>query len=325
MRIRLRTVVRTAVGGVAAVVVLGLLATQIILPTFFAIGAVTHDDAADLTVPYPAFASRRPKLMLDRGHFNVRTPVGQSIQAAFAQLASNDGYEVVPYDGPLGADALRGVEVLVIAMAAGGENYEQAADDAFDANERRTVVAWVRSGGSLLLAFDHYPNDSAISALAADLGVRVGEGIAIDSSFSRVPWNCFLVCRGWIGFERDDGRLRPHAILEGRSAAERVSDVVTFGGSSLTTSDPSGEFIVLSPTAVNEQNSPGDRPAGAVGRAQAAALSVGAGRLVAFADSNLIGTQFLPLGRKGVRMGLAVADNRQVLLNSLHWLSRVIG
>jgi hypothetical protein len=210
-------------------------------------------------------------------------------------------------------------------MAGGGDTRETAAHDALGADEVGAITGWVESGGALLLAFDHYPNDAAIATLASALGISVARGMTTDDTASRVPWNCFLVCRGWIGFDREPGRLRPHAVLDGRSAAERISRVVTFGGSSLTTGDSSSEFLALSPAAVNVANGPDDETGGPVGRAQGAAIRVGSGRVVALADSNMIGTQLLPLGARDVPMGLAVADNRQLLLNLLHWLSRLIG
>jgi hypothetical protein len=62
-------------------------------------------------------------------------------------------------------------------------------------------------------------------------------------------------------------------------------------------------------------------------RAQAAALEVGAGRLVVFADATLFTAQIWGYGGGDdypVGMNRDDCGNRQLVLNSMHWLSRLI-
>jgi hypothetical protein len=61
----------------------------------------------------------------------------------------------------------------------------------------------------------------------------------------------------------------------------------------------------------------------AAGRAQGLALEVGAGRVVVLGDAGMLRAQ---RERNGNQVGMNVPgyDNRQLALNIMHWLSRIL-
>jgi hypothetical protein len=99
-------------------------------------------------------------------------------------------------------------------------------------------------------------------------------------------------------------------------------------GSSLTAPKPDDEFLKLSPSASNvpyQSGAPADQK---VRTAQGAALHFGRGRVVTLADTNVVAAQVLKSTRNSMAlrsgMGYAGADNRQLVLNIVHWLSGLL-
>lgn len=88
--------------------------------------AQTQDPAFDSRTQKRAYIEVHPKLMLDRGHFNLRTPVGQSIDETLSALFTSDGYEILRNESRFGATSLHDVRILVIAAAGGGSTYAAA-------------------------------------------------------------------------------------------------------------------------------------------------------------------------------------------------------
>ncbi|HUQ91442.1 MAG TPA: hypothetical protein VM120_07160 [Bryobacteraceae bacterium] len=267
-------------------------------------------------------------MMLDRGHFNLRTAVGQSIDKSFAELFANDGYEVVHNEGRFTVEKLHDVQILVTAVAYGGNTDAMAAKSAFTQDEVELVYAWVERGGSLFLLFDHFPVAAAMETLAKRFGVEVELGLASDEAHSVTPPECPVCFSGWIEYTRDNGLLRRHPITEGRNESERVNRVVTFGGSSLTAPKPDDEFLKLSPSASNVPYQSGAPTDQKVRTAQGAALHLGRGRVVMLADTNVVAAQVVKVARNSMALrsgiGYAGANNRQLVLNIVHWLSGLL-
>src|SRR5580704_5546400 len=69
------------------------------------------DPKADTTVPNPAYKTSHPKLAIDQAHGNIHTKDG--LFQPFAQLAANDGYQVVANTNDFTKDSLKGIDVLV--------------------------------------------------------------------------------------------------------------------------------------------------------------------------------------------------------------------
>ncbi|HYJ47988.1 MAG TPA: hypothetical protein VEV81_15365, partial [Pyrinomonadaceae bacterium] len=160
-------------------------------------------------------------------------------------------------------------------------------------------------------------------------------------------------------FSRDNKLLGDHAITRGRDAAERVTRVVTFTGQSLKGPAGSAAFLKLSDTAMDRQPPAKDSktvtldrlpnsqqlPPGvtiqgqipgpsvsAAGRAQGIALTYGKGRVVVLGEAAMLSAQVVKgiaaqlAGKDEIQMGMnrAGLDNRQLALNIMHWLTRLL-
>lgn len=273
---------------------------SVILPICFLAGACS--------ARAPAFAAARPRLVIDEAHHNVHTREGT--YAPFARLVAGDGYDVRSNRAPFTARSLEGAAILVIANPRG---WPDAAAPAFTEDECAAVDAWVAAGGALLLVTDHAPIGSATERLAKRFGIDMGMGRVEDprhaAAAGRHP--------AQLVFSRRDRLLGDHPILDGRGPPERIERVMTFTGQSLRGPADSTPLLILSDTAV-------DLPASgpATGRSQALALTHGNGRVVVTGEAAMLTAQV----RDGERFGMNVPgiDNRQLVLNIVHWLSRAL-
>jgi hypothetical protein len=122
---------------------------------------------------------------------------------------------------------------LIIANALGPNGHEGWS--AFFPEEEAVVVGWV--SGALLLIADHAPFGAAAEHLAQQFGVKMYLRYARDDKFHD----------GWdnerLLFSRDNGLLNDCPITNGRNTNERVNQVVTFTGQSL--SGPSDSIPLL--------------------------------------------------------------------------------
>ncbi len=79
---------------------------RVILLTMVVVGLPVagqeQDPNFDSRVTNPAYPNTHPKVLMDQGHFNPRTPAGQSVQQTFKELLTHDGYEVDSSDGRFG-------------------------------------------------------------------------------------------------------------------------------------------------------------------------------------------------------------------------------
>jgi len=76
-----------------------------------------YDPNFDTRVAEPAYRTDRPRVLCDEAHLNVHTAEGR--YKGFADLITNDGYEVQLNRDAFTADWLVGFSVLVIAGARG--------------------------------------------------------------------------------------------------------------------------------------------------------------------------------------------------------------
>lgn len=285
------------------------------------------------TVDKPAYTSRHPIVVLDEAHDNFHTASGR--YKPFADLLRADGYRVVEGTQPFTVASLRGGEVLVIANAEGSGLTAANVNDppsAFSDAECDAVRDWVQAGGSLLLIADHAPFGATAALLASRFGVEMGKGYAWaavgDGSEPSMT----------VTYSRENGWLGTHPITRG------VTRVVTFTGQSLSV-PPAAVALLKFGSASYESsgaNAQADvaafrsgKPTGArnvTGRAQGIAIEHGKGRVVIMGEAAMFSAQVTrftdPQGRVNeLKMGMNVAgnDNRQFLLNILHWLTRLDG
>jgi hypothetical protein len=288
-------------------------------------------------VTTPAYTSEGPLILLDESHGSVQTMEGR--YTGFSELVQADGYRIRASTGRFDTlAALDGVTVLVISnprMVVGGPS-----PSAFSGAEIRVIQEWVRGGGSLLLAADHYPNGLGAQELGRAFGIRMGLGYVFRVDGGEVT--------SQMRFSEDAGTLGDHPILAGRSEAETIGQVVSFTGQSITGPEGATILLALLPTDREARNlsvlqdihrriEAGEDAATVLESqstptlaAQGLAFAYGEGRIVVLGEAGMLTAQQISYpedsGRAPRRFGLQTEghDDEQFALNILHWLSRLI-
>jgi hypothetical protein len=304
-------------------------------------GQQVADPNFDASVKQPAYAGEHPRVEIDEAHHNFHTATGR--YEPFARLLRNDGYDVQPHTTPFSALSLADARVLVIANAlgAGATANTESSPPAFTPLECNVVLAWVNTGGSLLLISDHTPMGEAAEGLGKTFGVTMGKGFVLSrSDAEHMPNQVHQLL-----FSRANGLLGDHPITRGRNDAERLTTVVSFAGQSLIGPPGSTPLLRLgrsaweAPTRAESQLLAQDAAADVEpesfasthgrdvgGRAQGLAFSLGRGRVVVLGEAALLSAQVFPAADGSqARMGMNVPgnDDKQFALNVLHWLSRL--
>lgn len=273
-------------------------------------------------VANPAYLQRGPLVLFDEAHHNLHTARGT--YAPFVHLIENDGYTVRRNREAFTKAGLQGAQVLVISNAMG--NNERNDDAAFTEAECDDVAEFVRQGGSLLLITDHYPMGDAAQNLAARFGVQMSRGETDDSTSYEKQFDPSNIV--YTSFGR-------HPIINGRTGAERIRRVLTFTGQSLSVPPGATALLPLGPHAIDLSARPrvernggdvrvivefGDAVS-AAGRAQAVALSHGRGRVVMLAEAAMASAQLSAHDKSPFGMNVTGYDDRQFILNTMHWLT----
>lgn len=275
------------------------------------IPAQQADPNFDARVANPAYVRKHPRVLFDEAHNNLHTASG--LYKPFADLITNDGYTIVPNKEKFQPGTLAGYDVLVIVNAAGPRG--QRANPAFTDEECDTVRDWVRGGGALLFIADHAPMGAAAEILARRFGVDMSKGYTDDPSSTDKELGDIL-------FSRDNKRLVNHPITNGRNSLERVNRVVTFTGQSLKGAKDSVALLILPDTAV-DTFPPNKATTPAAGRTQGLAMRFGKGRVIVLGEAGMLSAQIDNQGR-AFGMNYPNADNRQLALNIMHWLTRLL-
>jgi len=293
-------------------------------PSIAAAQEQLSDPDFDPAVAHPAYQlDAGPRVLFDEAHFNFHTAGGR--YKAFADLLTRDGYRISPSREPFSLPVLRSYDLLIIANALGAPDVSTpaAAAPAFTQDEARWVSEWVREGGALLLITDHQPTGAAAQNLADAFGVRMSNAIVVDKTAGN---HLEGYIESNLEFTRANGRLKPHAITEGRDSTERVQRVVAFGGQSLQGPPNSACFLELGPAAFDFHVSSRERtPAG--GRCMGLAFRYGQGRVVIMGEAGMLSAQLVtedgPNGKTTHPWGMnwPGIDNRQLALNIGRWLS----
>jgi hypothetical protein len=298
-----------------------LLLSAVLLLVVYAVttlGQQIPDPTFKASVARPAFKSKHPKVLFDEAHNNFHTAGGR--YKAFADLITADGYAVVPNKKKFSSQSLKGYDVLVISNALGSSDLDTPAANqpAFTEEECDAVRDWVRAGGSLLLIADHFPVGGANANLARRFNVE------LSNAFTDDPANYDKELRN-ILFSRDNKLLMDHPITRGRDATERINRVVTFTGQSLKGPADSRVLLKLADTAVDQLPPDGKKSVPAAGRSQGLALTLGRGRVVVMGEAAMLTAQLAgPEKAKFGGLNQSSIDNRQLALNIMHWLSKVL-
>jgi len=278
------------------------------------------DPNFDAKVAHPAYAKNGPKVLFDEAHNNFHTAGGR--YKPFADLITNDGYQVMPNKQKFSAETLRGYDILLISNALGAPrmNMPDAGNPAFAEAECDAVRDWVRAGGSLLLIADHAPMGAANQILAKRFSVDMSKMFTIDSQNYEKESNN----PGFIIYTRASGRLADHAITRGRNDSERINKIVTFTGQSLKGPADSVAFLKLGDSAEDAMPGVNPNPVSAAGRAQGLTMSFGKGRVVVLGEAAMLSAQLGGPNQMPFGMNRPGIDNRQLALNIVHWLSGLL-
>jgi hypothetical protein len=260
----------------------------------------------------------RPVVLVDEGHRETYTLSGR--YRPFAELLTKDGYQVRAHRKALGKELLAEANVLVIADPMGATASAASAAATFSPAEIEAVYSWVQAGGALLLVADPGPAGRAAAGLAKRFGVDMSQGETFDPEHSGDA----STPTAWIPFSRKNKLLVDHPITLGRNETERVETVVTFHGQSLKGPEGSAAFLPLG-GAARDQHVDEGIDLSAAGRSQGIAFELGKGRVVVLADAAMTTAQTLGGGTLKVGMNRPDNDDRQLLLNVLHWLTRLLG
>ncbi|HEV2827355.1 MAG TPA: hypothetical protein VGW76_07085 [Pyrinomonadaceae bacterium] len=277
------------------------------------------DPHFDASVQNPAFTKNFPRVLFDEAHNNNDLSHGR--YKPFADLLFNDGYKVVVNRQPFTKATLINFKVLVIVNPLGAEDLddENADAPAFTTAECDAVNDWIRDGGALLFIVDAEAFASAAEVLATRLGVDMSKRNTIDPANGEKELNP----PGVIVYSRQNHLLGEHSITNGRNETERVNRVMVFGGQSLKGPSGTDALMKLADTAEDTAPSPG-KNSSAAGRAQAIAFRLGKGRVVMLSDAAMLSAQLSGSDSKPFGMNVPDTDNRQLALNTMHWLSGLL-
>lgn len=270
------------------------------------------------SVENPAYKREGPRVMFDEAHHNFHTTDGR--YKPFVDLVSNDGYRVIRNRQSFSKSTLASYKILVIANALGAEELDDDGADksAFTDEEIQAVQDWVKGGGALLLIADHAPFGGAAAALANRFGVDMSKGYTFD------PQNSVAGAPTQLIFSRENKLLANHPITEGRGEKEQLNTVRSFTGQSLKGPEGSAAILVLSDTATDRANFASQESVSAAGRAQAVALKFGKGRVLVQGEAAMLSAQVSGPDKRTMGMNVPGNDDRQYVLNVMHWLSGVL-
>ena len=276
------------------------------------------DPEFNTSVENPAYKKDGPRVMFDEAHNNFHTTEGRF--KPFVDMLVNDGYRVIRNRQPFTKARLDSFKVLVISNALGAEDLDEEGADkpAFTDEEIKAVHDWVKDGGALLLIADHAPFGGAAAALSSQFGVEMNNGYTFDEKNSVAGSPSQLI------FSRENKLLGSHPITEGRNENEKINLLRSFTGQSLKGPKDSVAILRLSDTATHSPHFNQELSASAAGLAQAVALKFGKGRVLVQGEAAMLSAQVS--GPENRRMGMNVPgnDDRQYVLNVMHWLSGLL-
>jgi hypothetical protein len=270
----------------------------------------------------PEFTREHPRVAFDEGHNNASTAGFVGRYWPFARLLRADGYVLGRSAVKFSHERLEGTDVLVIANAAGAPKPQvfginipvvtdrRRSDPAFTPAEVVAVTSWVRAGGSLLLIADHAPFGESAQPLATALGVTMHKGFVEVPNEVSDP----------LVFSAENGRLGDHPVVRGDRPGTAIHTVMTYTGQSLSGPVGASPLLLLPPNAVEAVPARDDLVERPAGPAQGCAFELGRGRVVVLGEGGMATAQVarrVPYGINDPRN-----DNRQFVLNVMHWLSR---
>ncbi len=275
-------------------------------------------------VDRPAFPrGRGPVVLIDEGHHNAHTATGR--YRAFASILEQDGYLVEASGSAFTPELLKRAGILVVATPIDGlDDGSLTNRSPFKAAEISALHEWVAGGGALLVISDHMPVAGALDPLLRAFGVEGDNGYVMAFEADRLLASPMV-------FRRQDGSLRNHPIVAGRTPEERIDSVATFTGFAFRAPASIEPLMVLQANTYSIQSPSWLAPVFTSPRIpvggwyQGGAARVGRGRLVVNGEAAMFTAQVRGEARR--KNGLTspeAGQNLQFLLNIMHWLSGLL-
>jgi len=303
----------------------------------WASGNQVADPDFNPTVTNPTYGyGQGPVVAIDEAHNNFHTKDGRF--QTFAELLSNDGYQVISFTESFSAESLTGIDILVIANAlhvsnVGYENWKGNIRPAFETTEITAVETWVKGGGSLMLMADHYPFPKAAENLGFRFGFIFSNGYCFRANSPLLIGQADPL-NNMIEFKTDDNTLANSSIVTGRDESETVSKVVTFTGQAfwLTPESTAKKLMTLRLGTLSLYPTEADGFTFTTpvlhnaGMLQGATLELDQGRIAVFGEAGMFSAQLSatePVFKQGMNNAEAT-ENLQFTLNVLHWLSNLM-
>ena len=269
-------------------------------------------------VANPAYSKNTPRVMFDEAHNNSLTLAGK--YKPFADLLMNDGFRFVVNRQPFTKKILDSFKLLVIANALGNDIDEDDADKpAFTDDECVAVREWVKNGGALLLVADPGPFAKSAATLAKQFGIEMDSSVVEDPAHAAEEFRASMIV-----YSKENHQLLDHPIVSGRDKQEQLNKIIVFSGQSLKGPADGIGFLKLADSArtVNVENA---NASGSRGTAQAMAVKVGSGRVVVFAEGDMLSALLGdPPEHEPIGMNYPKIDNKQLTLNVMHWLAGLL-
>lgn len=276
------------------------------------------------TIENPAYPKKEGlRIGIDEAHHNFHTAEGR--YEPFARLLRRDGYVVTGFGEEIRPDSLGEIDILVIANpihASNDGNWKLPTPSAYTPNEIAALRGWVESGGALLLIADHMPFPGGAGELASAFGFHFSNGYAyLGGEKVRGTPDRFQMGSG----------LRESAVTRGRSINETVTDIATFTGSAFQLPSSAIPILVFGTGSYSLEPEEAwkfkdDTPRVSIeGWSQGAVLKVGSGRVAVFGEAAMFTAQRAGPTQRPIGMSHPdAAQNHQLLLNTVHWLSGLI-
>jgi hypothetical protein len=204
---------------------------------------------------------------------------------------------------------------LVVSNALGKETvwpWRLPARPAFAAGEAQAVRDWVEKGGSLLLIVDHMPFPGDMGPLIDAFGFKFDNGFALPEDEDAPEM-----------FTRAQGLVSDHEITKG------IDQARSFGGSSFKAPPQAKPLLRLDrhwtiKFPIEAMQFPPETPSrvATTDDLRGAAMDLGKGRVVVFSEAAMFTSQGPAMEAEGFGSPGA-GQNKQLLLNTMHWLSRL--
>ena len=279
-----------------------------------AVQVATHVYVADADTETGTGVQISTDIYIDEGHNNYHTLSGS--YAPLGKVMAEDGFRVFPLAAEFTSETLADADILVIANAQHNDNvlqWECPILSAFTNNEIEAVRRWVAAGGSLFLLADHMPFAGAAQELAAAFQIVFYNGFVLDKASSE--------CRS-LTFSSENGLLARSAVTWGTEFETPVDSVTTFCGQGfsipqealpLLLLDAADEVVFPQQSWVWDADTPRMEARGLV---QGAIMHYGQGRIAVLGEAGM----FTCIGGTSGMCSPIASQNRQFLLNTLHWL-----